>query len=139
MKDEEKNVFNIYKRFLKDNGVFYRAMQIHKQKMDKFGVERFMNYFIEDPKTIMSTSTLFTIWANTKEKKIFWWNISNKWKVKCLKEKIGDYKYTKYDYKRAISMLIKFETEHNSDLSDEDRKFVALSVKELDDIKNKLI
>ena len=36
-------------------------------------------------------------------------------------------------------MLTRFETEHSSDLSDEDRKFVTLSVKELDDIKNKLI
>ena len=82
---------------------------------------------------------MFTTWASTKEKKIFWWKISNKWKIKCLKEKIGDYKYTRYDYNKVISMLTRFETEHSSDLSDEDRKFVTLSVKELDDIKNKLI
>ena len=139
MEDEEKNVFNIYKRFLKDNGVFYRTMQIHKVRMNKMGIERFMNYFNISPQQILSDSNMFTTWASTKEKKIFWWKISNKWKIKCLKEKIGDYKYTRYDYYKVISMLTRFETEHSSDLSDEDRKFVTLSVKELDDIKNKLI
>lgn len=139
MEDEEKNVFNIYKRFLKDNGVFYRAMQIHKQRMDKMGAERFLYWFNKDPLAIISNADMFTSWAGTKEKKIFWWKISNRWKIKCLKEKIGYYKYTKWDYNKVISMLLRFEEKHELDITKEEFNFVDSSISELNELKNKLI
>ena len=139
MKNEKKIVFNEYKRFLKDNGVFYRAMQIHKQRMNKMGTERFFYLFNKDPLTIISNADMFTSWAGTKEKKIFWWKISNRWKVKCLKEKIGDYKYTKWDYSKVISMLLRFEEKHKLDITEEEFNFVDSSINELNELKNKLI
>ena len=139
MEQIEDKVFNIYKRFLKDNGVFHRAMQVHKQRMNKMGAEHFLYWLNKDPMKIMSNADMFTTWANTKERKLFWWKISNRWKIKCLKEKIGYYRYYKYDYIKVVEMLMKFEQKHRLDISGEELKFVVLSIKELNELKDKLI
>lgn len=139
MKHIKDKVFNEYKRFLKNNGVFCRAMQIHKQRMDKMGAERFLYWFNKDPLRIMSNADMFTSWAESKERKLFWWKISNRWKIKCLKEKIGYYKYNKYDYSTVVKMLMRFEQKYRLDISGEELKFVVLNIKELNELKDKLI
>ena len=82
-KYEKNDVLKTYKRFLKDNGCYYRVMSIHKK--NKINLER-----ITLPFNLISRSDYFCYWSNTKEGEYFWWNINNRWKAKCFMEKIGE-------------------------------------------------
>lgn len=93
--DNVEGILKIYKRFLKENGVYTRAMYLHLngcgRKSRKITPEKFKNKlsYFSDPMCLLSNVGIFCIWRESSEGDYFWWKISNKWKIKCINECIG--------------------------------------------------
>jgi hypothetical protein len=106
---EEK--VKIYKRFLKDNGVFKRTLDIHcKGTYKKPKIYRF-------PDCLKRTSTLgwiqdsdcFCTWCHTREGDLFWWALSLLWQEQCYLS--GEYNI---ENKKHLSYIISFLNNINS-------------------------
>jgi len=114
-------VIKTYKRYLKDNGVFNQVLKIHRlhckgsHKVEEILVKAFL------PLDFIANSNTFTFWETLKEGRLFWWGISNKWKYKCLTEKIGGENiYPLSSYLSTIDMYESFLDEYQSVLEKEE-------------------
>lgn len=97
-----KDVYKLYKRFLKDSGSYSRAMQIYKQNvLVGCGVEE--NLMRVTPKEWICRNALFCTWRNTDEGRIFWFKRSLFWQLMLIEKKvltdIDDIKYVYFSVK----------------------------------------
>ena len=88
-----EEVFKAYTRFLKDNGVYKRAMELHsthnKDCNDTLPIIKKKLCELSSPIYFISNVFMFCAWAGTSEGEDFWWKISVKWEIKCALENIG--------------------------------------------------
>lgn len=85
MQDFDKNVKK-YKRFLKEYGLFKRAIHIHQYGADFCTVReetrKFPDCLLEhDPCNWIQNPRAFCSWARTNEGDCFWWSISLLWQL----------------------------------------------------------
>ena len=76
-----------YERFLKEMGVYKRAIDIHSRRenvLPKRGIayqsKLKANTF---PRSWIQSSGTFCTWSRTPEKDVFWWAISLLWQYEC--------------------------------------------------------
>lgn len=98
---EEKKILKLYMRFLKEEGIYYRAIKIHKNAAKKRNLEKYFDVFnVTPPDMWIQNSYIFCHWLETKEGQMFWWLKDIYWKFEC-------YKIDKNDLlKRTISSSI---------------------------------
>ena len=74
---EFNKVFKFYLRFLKEEGVYHRALSIHG-KNNKISAKKVLQDDILFTHWIQHEDT-FCLWSSTKEGKDFWWIIHLQW------------------------------------------------------------
>ena len=97
-----KDVYKLYKRFLKDSGAYSRAMQIYKQNfLVKYSIEE--NLMQVTPKDWISRNALFCTWGKTNEGRRFWFKRSLFWQLMLIEKKvltsINDIKFINFSIK----------------------------------------
>lgn len=106
-----ENVFKLYKRFLKENGIYKRVFEIHKKSyackrtnslrkaLDATEYDRWLQ-----------DCDLFCLWRGSYEGEHFWWLKHIKWVI-CLRETYGK----KVSYVEIGSFIfVKKEFNYNS-------------------------
>ena len=90
-KENIQEIAKIYIRFLKDNGIFKRALELHYTHNRGIVVKnnnrdvllkalRHSDY----PFQFISDSGTFCIWRDTEEGEDYWWMKSLLWRIECL-------------------------------------------------------
>ena len=85
MRDFDRKVKK-YKRFLKEHGIFKRAIHIHQYGEDFCNVRESIRKFPDcllghDPCNWIQNARAFCSWVNTNEGDCFWWSISLLWQL----------------------------------------------------------
>lgn len=85
--------FKRYKRFMKDNGLYARMMQIHLGECSSHNKRIFseLKSFLcntVEPFSWIQGAAAFCSWSSTKEGDLFWWLISIRWQAICIKESL---------------------------------------------------
>lgn len=140
--DEEFNViFKIYKRFLKENSVFRRALYIHtnhelKGNKKPISVNDVRESLMKAPDALSFIASAFSFcdWAKTKEGRCYWYFINIKWKTKCILENIGCV-YTKEKIKDVIEIMKDFSNEFCFFDAEKKEKY-EIEKKEVEKLKN---
>lgn len=88
---EFDTIFKRYKRFMKDNGLYTRMMQIHLGKCSSHNKRKFSelkSILCNDiePYSWIQGADVFCTWSLTKEGDLFWWLTNIRWQVICIKE-----------------------------------------------------
>lgn len=100
-----------YERFLKEMGVYKRAIQIHnngpipfkkKSVLGRIGYPEILKTNSAYPRGWIQTSGIFCTWAKSPEKDVFWWPISLLWQAECIENDI----YTSDEYRLTDEHLI---------------------------------
>lgn len=110
---EFNKILKIYLRFLKEEGVYHRALSIHSGN-GKINAKKALQDDILFTHWIQHEET-FCLWSSTKEGKDFWWIIHLQWLIKCLDfcngERIGhsifilDKSYVKNSIEKFLSLF----------------------------------
>ena len=135
-KDNIQEITKIYIRFLKDNGIFRRAIELHRTHNKSIAVKnfnrnkllrvlRYTNY----PFQFMSDSTAFCTWDDTIEGNEYWWIKSLLWKIECLKnESLRKHFSNEVIYECVISTKQSYKNLNNithiAKMSENDRKIL---------------
>ena len=87
-----KKAKKIYFRFLKDHGIFNRAIWLHKNGDDgsikrtaPMTLDVALNY-CENPIGWIQSSGCFCTWIETDEGQMYWHDISELWKLECIEK-----------------------------------------------------
>ena len=72
--------YKAYKRFLKEKGVYTRALKIHSKGMFNEREIR-ENLFKIKPSQWIQDGSVFCSWDRTSEGGLFWWSISILWQI----------------------------------------------------------
>ena len=78
---EFENIFKIFLRFLKEEGVYHRVLSIYGR--DKRNVKDVLKRDLCFTHWIQHEDT-FCLWQSTGEGRDFWWLIHLLWLIKCL-------------------------------------------------------
>jgi len=92
MKDR-KLIQKEYFRFLKEYGVFSKAMAIHKGKIKRFnylGLSDLLDTC--DPYVWIQNSNVFCTWSRSDEGDLFWWGVCILWQCECVFKGLHDFK-----------------------------------------------
>jgi len=81
-------IYKHYIRFLKEQGVYRRALSLHKRNFNGNVKKIFLTF---RPSSWVQNSSAFCVWCQTREGDIFWWPISILWQCECTLEKYDDY------------------------------------------------
>ena len=106
--------YKIYKRFLKDEGIFRRALEIHSEcrHLNEHLIKK--KLFLTMPSQWIQSCGTFCQWCRSPEGDKFWWPISILWQIKCLQQDIIIEGFTESktnlnnDIKYGISSYIKW-------------------------------
>lgn len=79
--------YKAYKRFLKEKGVYARALKIHSKGLFNERVIR-ERLFIIKPSQWIQDGSVFCSWRRTSEGDLFWWSVSILWQITCLEHDI---------------------------------------------------
>ena len=124
-----------YERFLKEMGVYKRAIEIHSgRKIAYQDIIKANTY----PRSWIQSCGTFCTWSKTPEKDVFWWAISLLWQYECHENRIlldgnnyvHDVKYLKHDLGRYL--------EFYNNIGDE-KKYSSISINTLEKLKEKII
>jgi hypothetical protein len=131
-----------YERFLKEMGVYKRAIEIHSGRVNGL-CKRNIAYptIIKAntyPRSWIHSSGTFCTWSRTPEKDVFWWAISLLWQYECYENNIllDGYSYVhnimflKDDFRRYL--------EFYNNIGDE-KKYSSISINTLEKLKEKII
>jgi len=128
-----------YERFLKEMGVYRRAIQIHTYGTGKrrYGYPTILKINCHVRSWIQSSGT-FCTWLRTPEKDVFWWAISLLWQYECYENRIllddtnyvPDVKFLNDDFRRYL--------EYYNNIGDE-KKYSSISINTLEKLKDKII
>ena len=131
-----------YERFLKEMGVYKRAIDIHSRRenvLPKRGIayqsKLKANTF---PRSWIQSSGTFCTWSRTPEKDVFWWAISLLWQYECYENDIlldgynyvHNVMYLKEDFRRYL--------EYYNNIGDE-KGCSSISINTLEKLKEKII
>lgn len=96
--------YKAYKRFLKDEGVYKRAMEIHslKGEFNEHSIKKKLS--MVRPSQWIQNSMAFYQWCYTPEGETFWWPISILWQIKCLQQEIII--FNEYESKDTLSQEV---------------------------------
>lgn len=86
--EDRLTVSKHYIRFLKEQGVYRRALSLHKRNLNGNVKKIFLTY---RPASWVQNTSAFCVWSQTREGDIFWWPISILWQCECTLEKYDDY------------------------------------------------
>lgn len=131
-----------YERFLKEMGVYKRAVDIHSGRVHGL-YKRSIAYPVviknnTYPRTWIQSSGTFCTWSRTPEKDVFWWGISLLWQYECQENKIivdgFNYNYNALylaqDFKRYLEYYVSIGSGKNNS---------SVGIKTLENVKNKII
>jgi len=88
----DDKIIKKYKRFLKENGIYQRAIELHSYHnckktilslygdIKKFNFKSLLAY---NPKDWMQSTALFCLWSGTKEGEKYWFEKSILWLSQC--------------------------------------------------------
>ena len=88
---EFENIFKVFLRFLKEEGVYHRALSIYGK--NKRNVKDILKRDLCFTHWIQHEDT-FCLWHTTDEGKDFWWIIHLLWLIKCLDFCGGEYNFS---------------------------------------------
>lgn len=98
-----KVIQKVFFRFLKENGVFARCIEIYKKSLIKNGRTSISDLLIPiQPYSWIQSSNGFCSWCRTVEGDMFWWGLSLSWQCECV---VNDYildTYNKQSYLRTL-------------------------------------
>ena len=86
--EDKLTVSKHYIRFLKEQGVYRRALSIHRRN---FNGKISAIFFTYRPAAWLQNSSAFCCWGHTREGDIFWWPISILWQCECIINQYDDY------------------------------------------------
>ena len=131
-----------YERFLKEMGVYKRAIDIHSKSVNglpKRGIAYQAKIKSNTyPRSWIQSSGTFCTWSRTPEKDVFWWAISLLWQYECYENNIllDGYNYVhnvmflKDDFRRYLEYCDNIRNEKN---------FSSVSINTLEKLKEKII
>jgi len=131
-----------YERFLKEMGVYKRAIEIHSKRTNELSKTNIAYQFALKantyPRSWIQSCGTFCTWSKTPEKDVFWWAISLLWQYECHENRIlldgnnyvHDVKYLKHDLGRYL--------EFYNNIGDE-KKYSSISINTLEKLKEKII
>jgi len=84
------NVFKLYKRFLKENGIYKRVFEIHKKSYGRKHTNSLRKALdATEYDRWLQDCDLFCLWRGSYEGEYFWWLKHIKWVI-CLRETYGE-------------------------------------------------
>jgi hypothetical protein len=110
-KDNIDQIVKRYKRFLKENGIYKRAISIHMNSYDfrKENCKSLSNLFstCSQPDDFLKLISKFCVWAQTPEGRGYWWALSLHWREICLAENFENLNslYLKERYKKFLKSI----------------------------------
>ena len=130
-----------YERFLKEMGVYKRAIDIHSGRVNELSKRNIAYQAIIKtntyPRSWIQSNGTFCTWSRTPEKDVFWWAISLLWQYECCENDIlldgynyvHNVMYLKEDFKRYLEYYNNIGDEKNS----------SISINTLEKLKEKII
>ena len=130
-----------YERFLKEMGVYKRAIDIHSGRVNELSKRNIAYQAIIKtntyPRSRIQSNGTFCTWSRTPEKDVFWWAISLLWQYECCENDIlldgynyvHNVMYLKEDFKRYLEYYNNIGDEKNS----------SISINTLEKLKEKII
>ena len=130
-----------YERFLKEMGVYKRAIDIHSGRVNELSKRNIAYQAIIKtntyPRSWIQSNGTFCTWSRTPEKDGFWWAISLLWQYECCENDIlldgynyvHNVMYLKEDFKRYLEYYNNIGDEKNS----------SISINTLEKLKEKII
>ena len=106
--EDRLTVSKHYIRFLKEQGVYRRALSLHKRNLNGNVKNIFLTY---RPATWVENASAFCIWSKTREGDIFWWPISILWQCECVLNQYDEYN-TPDGMRESIDVYIDFFNKH---------------------------
>lgn len=106
--EDRLTVSKHYIRFLKEQGVYRRALSLHKRNLNGNVKNIFLTY---RPATWVENASAFCVWSQTSEGDIFWWPISILWQCECVLNQYDEYN-TPDGMVRLIDVYIDFFNRH---------------------------
>jgi len=79
--------YKAYKRFLKEKGVYTRALKIHSKGLfnERVIIKKLLAI---KPSDWIQNGSVFCSWCRTPEGDLFWWSVSILWQITCLEHDI---------------------------------------------------
>lgn len=137
-----KEVKKRYERFLKEMGVYKRAIDIHSGRINVLPKKNIAYQAIIKantfPRSWIQSSGTFCTWSRTPEKDVFWWAISLLWQYECNENSImldgnnyvHNVMYLKEDFRRYLEYYNNIGNEKN---------YSSISINTLEKLKEKII
>jgi hypothetical protein len=101
---EDINVIQkVFFRFLKENGVFARCIEIYKKSLIRNKHTNISDLLIPiQPYSWIQSSNGFCSWCRTVEGDMFWWGLSLSWQCDCVVNNYIADTYNKQSYLRTL-------------------------------------